>query len=220
MNRAAASVGDLIPRPWRWGIALGVVGLLALSAVTWTRSRTSAEDHRAAAWIAGRATGTSAAVFSDRPLNGADVSAAALARALVRPDTFFIKPYKAGRDLLPSWLRKRLPWPMDERFRGAAASLGLMNHADAGEAFPILAAAVTDPKCANRDQAIQALNYLGVWLPEAMLAHAMKDLAGTNPPAQLRALEPLARVWPGQPDLDQRIKVLRRAQQSPATSHP
>lgn len=209
MSRTASSAGPGRLRSWRWWVVLGV----AVGAMSWVVSRTpsptAVEDRIAATWIEGVADGRSTAVISERPLDRRDVTAAALARALVRKDTSFIKLHRAARDLLPGWIRRRVPRPLDERFRGAAASIGLLNHRDAGDAFPVLAAALTDPRCANHGLALQAVTSLGDVLPEALLAHALKDLTSNDPSAQLRALESLARVWPARPELVRRMDELR-----------
>ncbi len=209
MNTAAPSAGTGLPRSWRWWVVLGVVVGSAFWVVWRKPSSTALEDRIATAWIAGVAGGKSTAVLSERQLDRRDVSAAALARALVRKDTSVGKLYRAARDQLPGWIRRRFPRPLDERFRGAAASIGLLNHRDAGEALPVLAAALTDPRSANHGLALQAVTSLGDALPEALLAHALKDLTSTDPSAQLRALESLARVWPARPELDRRIDELR-----------
>jgi len=217
---ARTSFGNLFSGPWRWGIAIGVGLLLLLVGAAWPRGRMAAEDRRAAEWMAGIVGGQSTTRFAELQRSGSDVTAAALARTLVRRDTSVGKLYRAGRDVLPSWLRRRLPRPQDERFRGSAAALGLLNHADAAEAFPILAAALTDPRCVNRGQAAELLNHLGDWLPEALRARTMKGLADPDPRVRLRVLEPLERVWPGQPDLSRRIGELRREQARQAAALP
>ena len=209
MSRAASSAGPGLLRSWRWWVMLGVaVGSMSW-AVSRTPSPTAVEDRIATIWIAGVAGGRSTAVLSERQLDRRDVTAAALARALVRKDSSVGKLHRAARDLLPGWIRRRFPRPLDERFRGAAASIGLLNHRDAGDAFPVLAAALTDPRCANRGLALQAVNSLGDVLPEALLTHALKDLTSDDPSAQLRALESLARVWPARPELVRRMEELR-----------
>ena len=210
MNTAAPSAGTGLLRSWRGWLVLGVVVGSAFWVVWRMPSPTALEDRIATAWIAGVAGGKSTAVLSERQLDRRDVSAAALARALVRKDTSVGKLYRAARDQLPGWIRRRFPRPLDERFRGAAASIGLLNHRDAGEALPVLAAALTDPRCANHGLALQAVTSLGDALPEALLAHALKDLTSNDPSAQLRALGLLARVWPSRPELARRIDELRR----------
>ena len=209
MNRTESSAGPGLLRSWRWWVVLGV----AVGSMSWIVSRkpspTAVEDRIATTWIAGVADGRSTAVLSERRLDRRDVTAPALARALVRKDTSVVKLYRAARDRLPGWIRRRFPRPLDERFRGAEASIGLLNHRDAGDALPVLAAALTDPRCANHGLALQAVTSLGDALPEALLAHALKDLTSNDPSAQLRALESLARVWPARPELARRIDELR-----------
>lgn len=209
MNRTAPSAGPGLLRSWRWWVVLGV----AVGSMSWVVSRkpspTAAEDRIATTWIAGVADGRSTAVLSERQIDRRDVSAQALARALVRKDTSVGKLYRAARDRLPGWIRRRFPRSLDERFRGAAASIGLLNHRDAGDALPVLAAALTDPRCANHGLALQAVTSLGDALPEALLTHALKDLTSNDPSAQLRALGSLARVWPARPELARRIEELR-----------
>ena len=209
MNRTAPSAGPVFLRSWRGWMMLGVAVCAGFWAVLRKPSPTAMEDRVAMAWIAGVADGRSTAVLSERQLDRRDVSAPALARALVRKDTSLGKLYRAARDQLPGWIRRRFPRPLDERFRGAAASIGLLNHRDAGEALPVLAAALTDPRCANHGLAIQAVTSLGDALPEALLTHALKDLTSNDPSAQLRALVSLARVWPARPELARRIDELR-----------
>jgi len=209
VNRTASSAGPGLLRSWRWWVVLGV----AVGSMAWVVSRkpspTAVEDRIATAWIAGVADGRSTAVLAERQLDRRDVAAPALARALVRKDTSVGKLYRAARDRLPGWIRRRFPRPLDERFRGAAASIGLLNHREAGDALPVLAAALTDPRCANHGLVLQAVTSLGDALPEALLAHALKDLTSNDPSAQLRALESLARVWPARSELIRRIDELR-----------
>ncbi len=209
MNGTSPSAGTGLLRSWCWWMVLGVM----VCAVFWGALRdpspTAVEDRIATAWIAGVADGRSTAVLSERQLDRRDVSAPALARALVRKDTSVGKLYRAARDRLPGWIRRRFPRPLDERFRGAAASIGLLNHRDAGDALPVLAAALTDPRYANHGLALQTVTSLGDALPEALLAHALKDLTSNDPSAQLRALGSLARVWPARPELTRRIDELR-----------
>ncbi len=209
MNRTASSAGPGLLRSWYWWVVLGVAVVSMSWVVSWKLSPTAVEDHIATTWIAGVADGRSTAVLSERRLDRRDVSAPALARALVRKDTSAGKLYRAARDRLPGWIRRRFPRPLDERFRGAAASIGLLNHRDAGDALPVLAAALTDPRCANHGLALQAVTSLGDALPEALLTHALKDLTSNDPSAQLRALASLARVWPARPELIRRIDELR-----------
>lgn len=209
MNRTASSAGPGLLRSWCWWLVLGVaVGAMSW-AVTRDASPAAVEDRIATAWIAGVADGRSTAVLSERQLDRRDVAAPALARALVRKDTSVGRLYRSARDLLPGWVRRRFPRPLDERFRGAAASIGLLNHREAGDALPVLAAALTDPRCANHGLVLQAVTSLGEALPEALLAHALKDLTSDDPSAQLRALGSLARVWPTRPELLRRIDELR-----------
>gem|GEM_PF-6354157 len=214
MNGTAPSGGPGLLRSWRrWVVLGGVLGGVAGSlswGVAWKPSPTAMEDRIATTWIAGVADGRSTAMLSERPLDRRDVPAPALARALVRKDTSVGKLYRAARDRLPGWIRRRFPRPLDERFRGAAASIGLLNHRDAGDALPVLAAALTDPRCANHGLALQAVTRLGDALPEALRMHALKDLTSNDPSAQLRALRSLARVWPARPELVRRIDELRR----------
>ena len=210
MNRTAPSAGPGLLRSWRGWVVLGVVVGSVSCGVSWKPSPTAQEDRIATTWIAGVADGRSTAVLSERRLDRRDVSAPALARALVRKDTSVGKLYRAARDRLPGWIRRRFPRPLDERFRGAAASIGLLNHRDAGDALPVLAAALTDPRCANHGLALQAVTSLGDALPETLLTHALKDLTSSDPSAQLRALGSLARVWPARPELVRRIDELRR----------
>jgi hypothetical protein len=190
------------------GVLGGVAGSVSWG-VAWKPSPTALEDRIATTWIAGVADGRSTAMLSERPLDRRDVPAPALARALVRKDTSVGKLYRAARDRLPGWIRRRFPRPLDERFRGAAASIGLLDHRDAGDALPVLAAALTDPRCANHGLALQAVTRLGDALPDALLMHALKDLTSNDPSAQLRALGSLARVWPARPELTRRIDELR-----------
>lgn len=209
MNGTAPSAGPGLLRSWRRWVVLGGVAGSVSWGVLWKPSPTAVEDRIATTWIAGVADGRSTAVLSERPFDPRDVPAPALARALVRKDTSVGKLYRAARDRLPGWIRRRFPRPLDERFRGAAASIGLLNHRDAGDALPVLAAALTDPRCANHGIALQAVTRLGDALPEALRMHALKDLTSNDPSAQLRALESLARVWPARPELARRIDELR-----------
>ncbi len=209
MNGTAPSAGPGLLRSWRGWVVLGVVAGSVSWGVAWKPSPTAVEDRIATTWIAGVADGRSTAMLSERPLDRRDVPAPALARALVRKDTSVGKLHRAVRDRLPGWIRRRFPRPLDERFRGAAASIGLLDHRDAGDALPVLAAALTDPRCANHGLALQAVTRLGDALPDALLMHALKDLTSNDPSAQLRALGSLARVWPARPELTRRIDELR-----------
>lgn len=213
MNGTAPSGGPGLLRSWRrWVVLGGVLGGVAGSVswgVAWKPSPTAVEDRIATTWIAGVADGRSTAMLSERRLDPCDVPAPALAWALVRKDTSVGKLYRAVRDRLPGWIRRRFPRPLDERFRGAAASIGLLNHRDAGDALPVLAAALTDPRCANHGIALQEVTRLGDALPDALLTHALKDFTSNDPSAQLRALVSLARVWPARPGLTRRIDELR-----------
>lgn len=172
--------------------------------------RASSEDRQAQAWLESLNRTRSFGAFTTHRLSVADVSAAALVRAMLRHDPPLTRVYRRVWDVLPSWIKHRLPRPLDERTRALLVNLALRHHDAPAGALPVLAAAVTDPGCVNRARAVVLLGDLGAWLPAELLQRASQGLQDTNAVVRLRVLESLEKVWPGQPDLRRRIGELQR----------
>ncbi|HTH49731.1 MAG TPA: hypothetical protein VMB21_19615 [Candidatus Limnocylindria bacterium] len=138
------------------------------------------------------------------------VPVAALVRVMVRGDSPLTKIYRQVWDVLPSWLKRRFPRPLDGRARGLFVRMILLRRTNSAQALPVLAAVLTDPRSGNRQAALSLFQDAGAWVPDELVKRSLKGLQNPDPGVQLQVLESLSPIWPDQPDLQRRIGELRR----------
>lgn len=190
------------------GLAI-VALLLAVSAILFHRE-VPPEDRQAEELLRDMNRGVFRVANPEWAVKEEAVPVAALVRVMVRADDPITKIYRQIWDVLPSWLKRRCPRPLDERTRGLFVRMSLMRRANSAQALPVLAAVLTDPRSGNREAALNLFQDAGAWVPDELVKRSLKGLQDPDPAVQLQVLESLSPTWPNQPDLQRRIGELRR----------
>ena len=190
---------------------LAVVALLLAVVAIRFHNEVPPEDRRAEEFLQAMNRNPSFLAASPGEMATAgQVPVAALVRVMVRADSPLTKIYRHIWDVLPPWLKRRCPRPLDERTRGLFVRMNLMRRPDSAQAMPVLAAVLTDPGSGNREAALSLFKDMGIWVPDELVKRSLKGLQDPDAAVQLRVLESLQPTWPDQPDLGRRIAELQR----------